>query len=246
MGGLARRATVLHQRQTNNQAFTLAGAYELSRPGRKASSSSLAVFGQVFSELGYDVLALSSTEADQLRNAIPDHKSKSLPSHWLQFSCKAQSAVVTHQGLRIGLILFPEEGPGQSLKESTQFEDVERSVQDLKSRCDLTIGLSPWGRFGEQKFLASRAAKPDILLGSGPGSAVSGKLSPSNRTLWMRPYSMGQAISVITIPNPQDKEWTKGWDIEANVHLEFVALDDTVPADHHIEELITSGSRDQE
>lgn len=246
MGGLARRATVLHQWQTNKQVFALAGAYELSRPGEKASASSLAVFGQVFSELDYDVLALSSTEADQLRHANPDHSSESLPSHWLQFSSKANSAVFTHQGLRIGLILFPESGPGQSPQENAQFEDIERTVQDLKPRCDLTIGLSPWGRFGEQKFLASRAAKPDILLGSGPGSAVSGKLSSSNQTLWIRPYSMGQAVSVITIPNPQDKEWIRGWDIEANVHLEFVALDDTVPSDQHIEELITSGSRNQE
>lgn len=246
MGGLARRATVLHQWQTNKQVFALAGAYELSRPGEKASASSLAVFGQVFSELDYEVLALSSTEADQLRNANPGHHSESLPSHWLQFSSKANSAIFTHQGLRIGLILFPEEGPDQSAKESTQFEDIDRTVQDLKPRCDLSIGLSPWGSSQEQKFLASRAAKPDILLGSGPGSAVSGKLSPSNRTLWMRPYSMGQAMSVITIPNPQDKEWTKGWDIEANVHLEFVALDDTVPADQHIEELITSRSREQQ
>ncbi|MBS3780314.1 MAG: hypothetical protein KGY41_07950 [Desulfovermiculus sp.] len=246
MGGLARRATVLKTWREEHNALAVAGGYELSRPGNKASDSTLSTFGWIFAHLDYDVGVLSSSEVEQLRTASPQAKANDpIPPGWLQFSDKPQTKVLNQQGLRIGFIVFPRLKYDQVPKDGgyDQIPGLPEAVQSLKDSCDLTIGLSPWGWSQEQAFLNSDIPAPAILLGSGSGPAVLGKVANNGHTVWMRPYSMGRALNAISIPNPQDMEWANGWRIEENIHLEFLVLDDTVPEDFDTQELLTSGSR---
>ncbi|MFO7803326.1 MAG: hypothetical protein R6V55_13630 [Desulfovermiculus sp.] len=242
MGGLARRASVLQKWQEKHNAVAVAGGYELSRPEHQALQTALRIFPDAFGKLGYDIGALSRAEAQQLHAAYPE--GNVLPSGWMTFSSQPQTAVFTHQGLRLGFILLPETEASPSgtdhPDQSIEFTEISNSLQNLKETCDLTIGLSPWGWKQEKHFLASKASRPDILLGSGPGAAVQGKLSADGRTLWIRPYSRGRALSVLTIYDPQEKGWKDGWKINTNVRHQFQVLDQKVPTDPHMENQLNS------
>mgnify|MGYP006275553933 CR=1 FL=1 len=242
MGGLARRAAVLQTWKEKHNALAVAGGYELSQPEHEALHTALQIFPSAFEELGYDFGALSRAEAQQLQTASPEHNT--LPSEWTTFSFQPQTAVFTHQGLRLGLIVLPEadmslSGTDQP-DEEILFTKTNKTLQSLNKSCDLTIGLSPWGWKQEKHFLASKASKPGLLLGSGPGPAVQGKLSADGRTLWIRPYSRGRALNIITIDDPQEKGWKEGWKINTNVRHQFQVLDQTVPIDPDMENLLNS------
>jgi len=242
LGGLARRAAVLQTWKEKHNALAVAGGYELSQPEHEALHTALQIFPSAFEELGYDFGALSRAEAQQLRAAYPE--GNALPSKWMSFSSQPQTAVFTHQGVRLGFILLPETEMSSSETdhpdEDTPFTKTTNSLQSLKKSCDLTIGLSPWGWNQEKHFLASKASKPELLLGSGPGPAVQGKLSADGRTLWIRPYSRGRALNIITIDDPQEKGWKVGWKINTNVRHQFQVLDQTVPIDPDMENLLNS------
>ena len=246
MGGLARRASVLNTWRDTQQAFTVAGAYELNRPGNRAQKSSVTTFHRTFGHLGYDLGVLTGGEAAQLKTVLSGPEADNpIPPGWMQFSDQAQTKIFTHHGLRLGFIILPHTpGPqGQNTSGNGQMPGLEEAIRSLKSSCDLSIGLSPWGWQKEKEFLESGSPVPDILLGSGSGPAILGKLANNAHTVWLRPYSQGRALNAISIPDPQAKDWVNGWRIEKNIHLEFLVLDDRVPSDPDIQELLTSGSR---
>jgi hypothetical protein len=218
----------------------LAGAYELSQPQRQASPFSLTVFVPAFAQLGYDFGVLSSTEAKQLMHSNQGPDQQNIPSGWKLFSSQPQTAVLNHQGIRLGLILFPEAKAlsADSSRKNAVFDHLGQTILALDDFCDLTIGLSPWGFNIEQDFLHSDAYAPALLLGSGSGPAILGKLGNNDRTLWLRPFSRGRAVQVVSLPNPEERSWKDQWKIEDNVHIEFLVLDDTIATNKEMEDLL--------
>ncbi len=115
---------------------------------------------------------------------------------------------------------------------------VKKGLRDSNIR--LVIAFSSWGERLEKTYLKKAQFPPHILLGSNFGSPVK-KLCAGNRTLWIRPVAKGkdiQKIQIYTFPLPgARKKWPK-----RAVRVHSVDLDDSIPANQKILELINKSS----
>lgn len=132
--------------------------------------------------------------------------------------------VLEKQGIRLGIILFPK--AAANLK--AQFHNIGAHAERLHRTCDLVLGVSPWGKRLEGRFLQANPGSVDILHGSGPGGPLPFRLSEDNQTVWVRPYNKGktvQRIDILTLPGPAATSWEKG----KNVRLQLIPLKESLP-----------------
>ncbi|MFH1913994.1 MAG: hypothetical protein ABIK45_06955 [Pseudomonadota bacterium] len=106
----------------------------------------------------------------------------------------------TPAGDRIGFLRFPTLPMGEDIPSKKQIEAISRQIEHERDSVRLLVGLSDWGWVGEREYLAQRPRLvPDILLGSGRGSGVNGRIEANGRSLWVRPYDKGQTVSEIRV-----------------------------------------------
>lgn len=183
---------------------------------------------KIFGQLQYDFGVLTSHTATRLRNGP-------LPN-WQVFPEKVIAKPLRTNFGKILLIVLPELRQQAELETHLPAIDAlaQEGLQDSAIR--LVLAFSPWGEVLEKTYLKKAKYPPHILLGSNSGSAVK-RLYANNRTLWVRPGSKGkdmQKIQIYQFPLPgTQKKWAK-----QAVRVHSVSLDDTIPANQKVLELI--------
>jgi hypothetical protein len=150
------------------------------------------------------------------------------------------SRVVEKDGKRFGLVFMPELPDSGKGPTEAQMDAVMAEAEKLRPQVDMVIGLSPWGYQGEVDFLDRAKDKRglDVLLGGGHGSGNRGKVMAGGRTLWMRPYPKGKAVSVVRVEQLPGEGIAPVWKENENSGFETIILDEQVPQEPGIEELL--------
>ena len=195
------------------------------RPGSQpASSTILASISKAMDRMHYDVGFLSNEEADMLsRQGVT-------PPSWQQTTTGAPfSVITTAAGDRVGFLRFPSLPSDRAKPQEALLEQLARDIRKYRTQVRLLIGLSDWGWLAEQEYLArDPEAVPDLLLGSGRGSGVNGRIQADDRCLWVRAYDKGRSIAKITILEWPDRENSFAWNPSRNYKTSSIGLNDQI------------------
>lgn len=215
--------------------MTIAGPYELMRPRTKnLSSQRRDTLQRVFAALDFDFGVLAPEEERLFA------RDSSL-SDWLAAGDEPETAVMTVMDRTVGVIALPRFEGRQDWDSFIQA--LRPTLQAMRLKSDLLIGISSWGWNLESHFLTGPDSGLDLLLGSGPGPAFRGKYMAHNKTLWIRPYSRGRAVNTITIPNFQDTAWlVSGWKPNVTIRTGLAILRGSMPQDPTVSAIIKGQS----
>lgn len=194
----------------------LGGEYEYLLPtGEKKNDKKRDALAKIFSYLDYDFGMLSPTEKEYLEKS-----SSGIPKNWKTYPDFTLNKITLKNGKTVGIVTFPNlEGNSEELPDSL-VTDLTKNLRQFKKQADIIIGMSPWGYFREKALLENHnylECPLDILLGSGNGPGLTGRLIAQNKTLWVRCYPTGKAVSRIDIldwpKRDSDFRWTLGQNI---------------------------------
>ncbi|MDK2956899.1 MAG: hypothetical protein PWQ57_2395 [Desulfovibrionales bacterium] len=206
--------------------LVIAGANEFLPPGAPPASDAKARgMAQIFSRMGYDLGLLTPEEAgmfDMLHTGPgPAFKSPRAPEAAMFPLGSNETAAV---------VMFPALPPGEKQPSLAMIDAVDQAVSEVSSKATIVAGLSPWGYFNEKDYLNQARNPVDVLLGSGPGLALSGKVAAGGRTVWVRPYSRGKTLMKIEVLQWPDRSRGFQWSKES-VRVVSDPLDDKVRPD---------------
>lgn len=172
----------------------------------------------------YDVGFLSEEEADALGS-----KGVTTPPWQQTASREPFSVITTTGGDRIGFLRFPSLPPGNAEPQGPLLERLAHDIRKYRTEVRLLIGLSDWGWLAEQEYLSGNSGDvPDLLLGSGRGSGVNGRVQADGRCLWVRAYDKGRSIAEITILEWPDRENSFAWNPSRNYKTSSIGMNDQI------------------
>ena len=156
----------------------------------------------------YDVALLGKTEADVFAkaDASPDIKRKT--SDEASFT-----KVKVEGGKTVGFVRFPSMRSGEDIPSEKLMNRITAIIRRESKSVDLIVGLSDWGWVGEREYLATNPQYvPDLLLGSGLGSGVNGRVEAEDRCIWIRPYDKGRTVNEIQVKTWPDRSAHTAWE----------------------------------
>lgn len=172
----------------------------------------------------YDVGFLSDEEGDAL-----GRMGVTAPSWQQTASREPFSVITTTGGDRIGFLRFPSLPPGNAEPQKALLERLAHDIRKYRTEVRLLIGLSDWGWLAEQEYLSGNSGDvPDLLLGSGRGSGVNGRIQADGRCLWVRAYDKGRSIAEITILEWPDRENSFAWNPSRNYKTSSIGMNDQI------------------
>lgn len=224
MGGVARRATYFFDvHASESPRLLVSGGWEFMRPnGAQSSLDFLDTLAKAYDFMKYDVALLGQTEADLFSEtgATPDSARKTA-------AAEPVSMVKLKSGKTIAFVRYPSTLPGKDIPSERLIERVSKTIKSIRSSVDLVVGMSDWGWVGEREYLAMNPSiMPDILLGSGLGSGVDGRVEADGRCIWIRPYDKGRTVSELRIMNWPDRSNPFAWQEPDNFQSMSTALGD--------------------
>jgi hypothetical protein len=180
--------------------------------------------------LDYHRVYITPKERDWLtRYGRPD-----LPTSFRTLADVPETDVFTVSGKRVGILLFPV--PGDFFKASREdVQAVVHAAEALRPQVDLLVGLSSWGRTNEELYLEHAPPVLDILLGSGPGQGMRGRIVGQGATYWVRSLTNGKYMLTLDIrawPGPERR-----WKNPETISETFRELDVRIPDDPAIRAL---------
>lgn len=206
---MARRATYLFDvYKTDSQRLLLAGAWEFLHPDEAPPApAATKALAKAFDLMKYDLGLLTEDEAKALARA------EASPGPGFKTAREEPVTLVTTSGGDVVAFLrLPPLRAGQESPPEDLVEKLSRTIRAERKNARLVVALSDWGWTAEREYLAQHAdAVPDILLGSGWGSGVDGRLESDMRCLWVRPYDRGRTLSEVRLFAWPDRSGKSAW-----------------------------------
>ncbi len=208
--------------------MTVAGFYEFQGlRDSKLSQTQCAQLAGAYAAMDYD-LGVLFPELSQKMQSTP-------LADWPVVDSEPVLTTQTVNSKTIGFVLLPrpsDENARQALERI-----IQKQAAGIKSRVDLCIGISPWGKPREQAFLEKNPGLFDLFLGSGPGGAVNHTYVGDNQTLWIRPYTQGKVVNTIFLPDWQNLDLGSAGLPRHRIKIEAIALDERFEANSEINAL---------
>lgn len=151
---------------------------------------------KAFSGFDFDLHVLKKHESEWL-TANSGQGAPQPP--FVALASEPQSLVIDKEGISFGVIVFPELPPEERRPDEDMIESIVEAAHALQSQVDVIVGMSPWGKRGERYFLDETENVLHILLGGGPGPSENGDLTEDDHTLWIRSFTKGKYLHVVTI-----------------------------------------------
>lgn len=177
---------------------------------------------QAYRLIGYDIGLAGQAEAEALARLGIEPEPVRRTAENAPFT-----VIETASGDRIGFIRFPSLPQGRDIPPQRLIEEISRRIKQERDSVRLLVALSDWGWVGEREYLAQKPDfVPDILLGSGRGSGVNGRIEANGRCLWVRPYDKGQTVSQIQVQSWPERTGSFKWSEPGTIMPTTVGLGD--------------------
>ena len=197
--------------------------------GRMPSENTIKGLTAAFDAMAYDVGLLAQAEYAELESV------GALPGPWRQTADREPYVEVgTSDGHTVGFVRFPSLPRGQDHASDDLIQQLSQMIEAKRTGTDLIIGLCDWGWVAENDYLQrAPAALPDLLLGSGGGSGVNGRLL-HDRCLWVRAYDKGRSLAEITIYEWPNRQNLFAWIDAKNYKTTSIGMNDAIKDDPRI------------
>nr|WP_321257316.1 hypothetical protein [uncultured Pseudodesulfovibrio sp.] len=173
--------------------------------------------------MSYDLGFIPKEEAKALKQA------QVAVGSWQKTSEEAPITILTTKnGDRIGFVRFPSLGQDEDIPGAELISRIGRQIKSLRNKVRLIVGLSGWGWLGENEYLMKNPKfVPDLLLGSGRGSGLNGRVLANDRCIWVRSYDKGRSICEIQIYEWPDRKNSFAWTVAKNYNTSSIGLNDS-------------------
>lgn len=202
--------------------------------GPKPPSTMTIALAKALDLIKYDVGFLAEGEASGLSGIdVPFDETRKTASQ------APVTAIATQEGDEIRFIRFPSLPKGQREPSRDMIDKLSRMISAQREKSRLVVALSDWEWIGEREYLAQNPeVVPDILLGSGLGSGVNGRVEAKGRCLWVRPYDKGRTIGRIELMAWPDHTRSFKWLLSENVRCFSVGLGDKYEDDPDVSAIL--------
>lgn len=177
---------------------------------------------KAYDYMGYDVGILSEEESTLFKKSgiSPDRSRKTAKE-------EPFTIITIETGEQVGFLRFPSlDGMNQQPTENT-LRSISDQIHVLKKKVALLVGISDWGWKAEREFLARNPEHiPDILLGSGNGSGVTGRILADERCVWYRPYEKGKTVIEVKLFAWPDRSKPFAWSESESIISQSIGLSD--------------------
>lgn len=222
---MARRATYFFDvQQTDSPRIVVSGGWEYSDPDgfHTPERPVLQQLSTAYTMLNYDVAFIGQQEAAFLSKlGVGRDKGRK--------TAQEESLAVHHvaDGRKVGFLRFPSLPPGDDIPSRKLIEKITDAVKRERSRTDLLIGITDWGWVGEREYIGQAPEfMPDLLLGSGLGTGVTGRFDANRRCAWYRPYDKGRTVVEVQVNAWPDRSKPAAWSDPASIQSRSIGLGD--------------------
>jgi len=223
----------LDVKKAQTSCILVSGGWEFMSPsGEKPPLQQLAILTKAFDLMKYDVALLAQQEEELFDSTVLDTTRKS--------ALKAPVSTMTmSNGMRIVFLRLPPLPPGQDQPSQKIIDSITGLIKTERTQAKLIVALSDWGWIGEREYLAaSPELVPDLLMGSGLGSGVNGRVEADGRCIWVRPYDKGRTINEIQIFSwPRQNELNK-WTQTEHFRSISIGLNDQYKDNPAVDEVL--------
>lgn len=221
---MARRATYFFDvHKTKSPRLLVSGGWEFFRPSDDDPNPELmAGLSKAYDFMNYDVGLLSKTGAKHFAKGgiKADTSRKSAEEEPITF-------VTTSSGDRIAFVRFPTLREGSDIPSNFIVDKTASNIRKARRGTKLVVALSDWGLIGEREYLLRNPQfVPDILLGSGRGSGINGRVEADGRCIWVRPYDKGRTVNEVTINSWPDRSKPINWEPQVTFSSLSIGLGD--------------------
>lgn len=146
-----------------------------------------------------------------------------------RLSAEAASITVlsTSTGDKIGFIRFPSLSPGEDIPSPKVIQEITDMIKAQRDNVKLLVALADWGWVGEREYLGQNPEYvPDILLGSGLGSGVTGRLAADKRCAWYRTHDKGRTVAEVKVFTWPDRTKPFAWNEPGDIRSLSIGLSD--------------------
>lgn len=190
--------------------------------GEKPSPEVLVGLAKSFDLMKYDIALLAQDEAVALNKIDIQVDSTRKTERQAPFS-----VITTSNGDRIGFLRFPSLASGKDIPSENMIRKIGQTIKDKRTHVQLLIALSDWGWVGEREYLAQNPdVVPDILLGSGHGSGVNGRIEADSRCVWIRPYDKGRTVNEVQVYTWPERTKPFAWTEAISIRSLSIGLGD--------------------
>ncbi|WP_207263412.1 hypothetical protein [Desulfovibrio sp. Huiquan2017] len=224
----------MNARQTDAPRLLVSGAWEFLRPnGNPGLATTMVALSKAYNALHYDVGLLSAREGKALAE-------DDVPRWPWQKMAEEEPFTVRDipGGRKVGFLRYPSLPDGADGPSPEQIDRISRQIKTERAKVDLLIGLCDWGWVAESDYLKSNPAQvPDILLGSGGGSGINGRVQADGRCLWARPYDKGRSLVEVNILEWPKRENLFAWEETKNYTSSSIGMNDAIKDNPEIDAL---------
>jgi hypothetical protein len=162
----------------------------------------------------------------------------SIPVNFTVVESRPVARLLPSKAGNIGVVLFPQ-GPEPGRGPTPEQERaVIAAGKTLRGKARLVLGVSPWGYFGERRFLPKAAGVFHCILGGGEGVGFGDALSEDGSVLWLRPDSKGRAVNIVEFYALPPESGPVRWREKDNYKAVLEFLDDSCPSDPGMEAIL--------
>jgi hypothetical protein len=221
-------------RQNDVPRLLVSGGWEFFRPnGKPGLPKTMVALSKAMDAMHYDVGLITAREARELAQ-------DDVPRWPWQKTAEEEPFTVfdTPDGHKVGFIRYPSlpedaDGPSQAL-----IAKLSKEIKAYRVEVDLLIALCDWGWVAESDYLKSSPVQvPDMLLGSGGGSGINGRVQADGRCLWVRPYDKGRSLAEVTILQWPKRENSFAWEETKNYTSASIGMNDAIKDNPEIDAL---------
>lgn len=215
--------------------FLLAGPHEFLPHSEFDTVPSLVFapdFIDAYAMLGYKRVYITPDEKAWLEK----YGHKQLPGFFKTLGPEPFTEIVEVDNVRIGVVGFPV--PPQFF-EPTQadVDTVVAAARALQDKTDILVGISAWGRAREAFYLQNADPVLDVLLGSGPGSGMRGRIEGQGGTYWVRSITKGKYMLLVDVASLPATTIAHRWKQPETIRDTFVELSVRIPDDQDVRAL---------
>lgn len=233
IGGLDRRITLFRDIRMEPQpkAFVSLGyEFQTYLKKDKAKPAAMEPMAKVYEMLEYDYAVASALDVSALNDAGVE-----LPKPFVPVEESVRTEVMDVNGVRVGLVVFPEVGLFQKYTPEMELA-VVKAAEQVREQVDAVVGLSSWGEANELGFIRANNQVFDVLAGAGPGTGFGSRVEEGSCTIWVRVAFDGQQVSRLDVNVLAGKNGKQEWK-DGSYIFEDIPLDTKVRGDARISAL---------
>mgnify|MGYP001555097573 FL=1 len=212
------------------KTLIIAGANEFLGPEGSEQQTAVHLapkFLKAYELMGYTRVFPTQREADWL---LEHSGEEFLPELFRPVEDEPIVEYYTYDGHTVGLMMFPMLPPEMQEAPPYLLDAVINAGREARGQVDLLVGVSSWGKWGEERFLLHEDLPFDIILGGGAGPGSRCHPMDSGTLIWTRTFYKGRSLHVVQLLSWPEGSGNDNMVLDENISCTIIPLYEEIPS----------------